>query len=194
MNQAGVNKAQDRLNRARLAFERIEGAEDYSAFTHAWSDLLAALNNVHSSLEQAAKGNNPAMAWMGRCIAERRTDPLLRYIHHARDADEHGLASVSELRLGGMKIGATGGGIHLRSLKIGPEGVNIDYSSVGGGQPKLEITPSSARLVAVTNRGTSVDPPTVHRELPIEGVMPIEVGAAALRYYEEMVQVAVTFA
>jgi hypothetical protein len=40
----------------------------------------------------------------GRAKHERRNDPLLSYIHHARNADEHGIKDITRVAKGEGKI------------------------------------------------------------------------------------------
>lgn len=43
------------------------------------------------NFEQGAKGNSKSVPWFGRKKGERKRDPLLSYLHHARNSSEHGI-------------------------------------------------------------------------------------------------------
>lgn len=96
MNPRAIDQAQLRLARLVLAEEALCLAKTYEALESAWVDFLTAASTIYSKLEQGAKGFGPSEAWYGRKKNERRTDELLRYIHHARNSEEHGIDDVTQ--------------------------------------------------------------------------------------------------
>jgi len=90
-----IRHSLDRLNKARDALKRIERNETLEDVASAWSDLLINGNAVYSKLEQGSKANGRAEAWFGRAKKERKDDPLLSYMHHARNSEEHGIEDVT---------------------------------------------------------------------------------------------------
>jgi hypothetical protein len=97
MRSAAVQKAKDRLTSAKARLKDLESSKDYESARRHWYDFLICSNAVFSILEQGSKGANKSEYWYGKKKYERKNDPLLRYIHHARNAEEHNVASVTEL-------------------------------------------------------------------------------------------------
>jgi hypothetical protein len=132
------------------------------------SDFLIAANRIFSKLEQGSKTNGQSKAWFGRKRHERRTNPLLRYIHHARNADEHGLAKVTDRTASGLALGV-GPGMWRFDGTTGPGG-GLQITAMGGQVPGLskfvEIIPSKVRLIKVFDCGDPYDPPLDASALP----------------------------
>lgn len=84
-----------RLAKARAALERLESSASLDERASAWSDLLLAGNAVYSKLEQGSKVSGKAAAWFGRAERVRKLDPLLAYMHHARNSEEHGIEDIT---------------------------------------------------------------------------------------------------
>lgn len=95
MDKVAVAIASEHLARA-AALRGVENAHTLTEIEAARSDFLVAANRVFSKLEQGAKTNGTSKGWFGRKKHDRRTDPALRYVHHARNADEHRLKKVTE--------------------------------------------------------------------------------------------------
>jgi len=187
MDKTAVNAACDHLARADAALRAIEGAQTLAEIETAWSDFLIAANRVFSKLEQGAKTNGQSKAWYGRKKHERRTNPLLRYIHHARNADEHGLSKVTERTEPGLALGV-GPGTWRFDGTIGPDG-HMKIIAMGGqiaGQSKfVETLPSKVRLLRVVDCGDPYDPP---REVNSKELLPNEVATLALDYLRQMTE------
>ena len=99
MNQDLQIKAHTKLLKAKTAMERCEKAiNDPAQFQTEWEFFLVALNAVFSFLEQATKEHSKLAPWFGRLKNTRKKDPLLRYLHHARNAEQHGIEPVVEMR------------------------------------------------------------------------------------------------
>jgi hypothetical protein len=161
MDKTAVTAASESLARAEAALRDIEAAQTVGEIEKAWSDFLTAANRVFSKLQQGAKSNGQTAAWYARIRHERKRDKLLRYLRHARNADEHGLAKVTERTSPSLALGV-GPGAWRFDGTIGPGG-QMKVTALGGqvvGQSKfVEIIPSKVRLVKVIDRGVSYDPP-----------------------------------
>jgi hypothetical protein len=106
MDPAAIAKVENRLERANVALEAIRNARTFKEFEPAWTDFLLAFNSIFGILEKGAKTWPKSEHWFGQIKGERRTDPMLSYLRHARNADEHGVHSVVERRLsGGITFG-----------------------------------------------------------------------------------------
>jgi hypothetical protein len=181
MDKTAVVVATEYLARAETALNAIDHAQTLTEMETAWSDFLTAANRVFSKLEQGAKINGKSKAWFGRKKHERRTDPILRYVHHARNADEHGLAKITEKTAAGLALGV-GPGIWRFDGSIGPGG-QMKITALGGqvaGESKfVETIPAKVNLVRVYDCGDPYDPPP--------GKLPDEVAKITLNYIRDMI-------
>lgn len=91
MNPAAVDQAKQRLVKAEKALAELISAKNFREAEDAWIDFLAATSAIYSKLEQGAKGNPKSEPWFGHKKHERKNDPLLSYLHHARNSSEHGI-------------------------------------------------------------------------------------------------------
>lgn len=96
MNPAAFELAYERLRKAEKAFEALRAADNFQSAEDAWSDFLLAGAAIYSKLEQGSKITGSSKGWYGKKKNERRKDPLLRYIHFARNTDEHGIERIVE--------------------------------------------------------------------------------------------------
>jgi hypothetical protein len=91
-----IRHSLDRLEKARDALGRIERSKTLDEVASAWSDLLINGNAIYSKLEQGSKAaSGRASGWFGRAKKVRKDDPLLSYVHHARNSEEHGIEDVT---------------------------------------------------------------------------------------------------
>lgn len=95
MGQTAVVAANISLAKAAAAVEAMRNAKTFPELETAWSDLLSAGHRIFSKLEQGAKASGTSAAWYGRQKNTRRTYPLLSYIHHARNVDEHRIGALT---------------------------------------------------------------------------------------------------
>jgi hypothetical protein len=161
MKRIGFEKARARLRDAFQAHEDLKASIDWVAFESAWTRLLTALHSVYSILEQSAKGHPKSYAWFGAQRRVRRTDEALSYLHHARNANEHGIKEVLETRPGGIGIGHPSGSAYIKELRVGPQGIEKLVGWGPDGSP-LEVRsyPSRIELVSVFESGVRFDPPS----------------------------------
>lgn len=95
MEPSAIAQARARLVKAEKALASFEAATTLEDAEEAWSDFLLAASTIYSKLEQGSKGHNRSAPWFGKKKKERRDDDLLRYLHFARNSDEHGIQRVS---------------------------------------------------------------------------------------------------
>jgi hypothetical protein len=187
MKRVGVEKARSRLEAAREALGRIRTSSSFSEFEQAWVALITALNTIHSTLEQSAKASPASDQWYGRKKHERKTDPLLQYLHQARNADEHGIEPIAEHVPGGMFIGAPGEAVHIDYM--GPDGKGgreVRLKPVDGKLPTVGVIAPHPRLVPVRNRGVTYAPPHEHLGSKLSEASPSVVATNAVAYHEAL--------
>jgi hypothetical protein len=110
MDVLAVEQAKARLAKAERALIAFRSATKIEDAEEAWSDFLIAASTIYSKLEQGSKASPSSQGWFGRKKKERKDDPLLRYLHFARNSDEHGIERVvttskDNFAIGGRKLG-----------------------------------------------------------------------------------------
>jgi hypothetical protein len=129
-------------------------AQGISEVRRAWSRFLMHANRVFSKLEQGSKVGS-SQPWYGRIINERRTDPLLRYVHQARDADEHGnviLGHDTVIQRTAPKV----------QVLTAPDPIAFGLPDAGSPIGSILDIPELRLLPAKTRSGT-YPPPTIHQ-------------------------------
>jgi hypothetical protein len=190
MERAAVEKAKARLQKAKHCIARIKQSKNYADYESAWVDLLIALNTVHCALEQGAKSSPQSRQWYGGKKQIRTKDPLLNYLHQARNADEHGIEPIAEHRAKRLGIRPTGV-THIKSLMLTEDGkVHIDAE----GDPLHIKVITHVVLIPVFDRrfNTRYDPPTSHLGAALPNDTPLTVGRAGIAYHEGLIAEAET--
>jgi hypothetical protein len=189
-----VAKARQHLQAAAEAAEQLDIANGYGRFEQAWSDVLSQLSRCYSKLEQGAKGCSTSEPWFGRKKQERKVDPLLAYIHHARNSDEHGLDYITqraadsaslhfpptnEVNVSFEMMVDDKGAMHVRNPQV---------KSPNGGVNRVEIVNPRVELVSVRDRGVIYDPPIMHAGKPIVNASPQSIAKLAVRHSEALIE------
>ena len=188
MKKIAVEKAELRLERARTSLQRAVNSRDFGEFESAWSDFLTYLNTVSVVLKKGAKDNPQSRQWFGDEQRIMRQDPLLRYLHQARNSDEHGIEPIAVLDPGGVGFGHRQG-LHIHNLVAHPGGFHGTMSTLSGEPVNVRVTPSHARLITVLDDryGDSFDPPKEHLRQRLPDESPHTVGQHGLAYFERLV-------
>jgi hypothetical protein len=71
-------------------------ALDLDDADEAWAEFLTHANRVYTKLRAACHGQPLDWMWWKKKMDERRDDPLLCYIHHARNCDTHRLEPMTQ--------------------------------------------------------------------------------------------------
>jgi hypothetical protein len=94
-----------RLEKAQSALQQLEQTKDPRETESAWLDLILAATSIYSKLLQGSKlSGGSAKGWYDLKMHERKNDSLLSYIHHARNADEHGIKDITRVAKGEGQI------------------------------------------------------------------------------------------
>lgn len=184
----------------------LESAPDLDSAKSAWSDFLEQHYRVFEKLRAATRDTAHA-GWFGEITHDRKSDALLSYVHHARNADSHGISEVTQEQAEASSIG------HV--LKGGETGVviaarppNQSYSSefrvqnmviyngrvvraevesLDGKPVAMDYRPERLILIPVVDRGVKYRPPTKHFDSEIADVTVIDVARLAFEYAERRV-------
>lgn len=96
MRPEGVAAAARELKRAKRACRRISTAPTMEDAEDAWCDFLTHSGNIYTKLRAACYGHPLDFGWFGKQLDERARDPLLLYIHKARNSETHRLEATVE--------------------------------------------------------------------------------------------------
>lgn len=184
MHPDAISQASERLHRASQAVEAMKEDNPPATLESLWLDFLIAANGVYLKLEKGAKENSKSRYWFGTMKHERRTDTLLRYLHQARNAGEHGLISPTRRT--------------SSHVSLPPSGEAV-FTAVADGQwvaqairGELGFANDVIRLLRVYDdrSGKWFEPPTAHLGQELTDKTPPGVAAVALAYLGRMIEVA----
>jgi hypothetical protein len=150
MRPEGVAAAQRELKRLQRANYRLQDAwgDDLPEADEAWVEFLTHAAKIYTKLRAACFCHPLDWSWWKKRMDERRDDPMLSYIHHARNCDTHRLEGLTELIPAG-----NGNAAHLKALPVMDKGVI--YHPPPDHEHVIEIMLLSAgkiqRLVAEAN-------------------------------------------
>lgn len=186
MNPDAIEQAKARLQKAERALAELKAAEYFDDAESAWSDFLLAVSGVYSKLEQGAKGHPKSGPWFGAEKNLRKTDPLLRYLHFARNADEHGIERVTDRSLDNLDLKFN----ERRTIKVQRQ--NKLTKEPEGDPIEGVIAGPSLKLVRIYDRrfGDFCEPPSTHLGdlVPFGGNFPDMAGEVALKYIRLMIE------
>lgn len=190
MKQIAVDKACKRLAKASMCLESIEASRSFDEFESAWTDLLIALDDIHTILQQGAKTSPQSRQWYGGKKTERRKDPLLSYLHQARNADKHGIEPIASHKPGGVKISKGARPTFILKTAVNHGKASFELHPIEG--PGMEIIPPSAELIPVRfdRFGDVFEPPTKHLGSILPDVSPLAIARIGFKYHETLVQAA----
>ncbi len=184
MHPDAILQASERLDRAKQAIEAMKAEKPSPPLESLWLDFLIAANGIYPKLEKGAQGNPKSLRWFGTMKRERKTDPLLSYLHHARNADEHGLGRTTRRTSSHVTI-PPGGRVVLVAIADGQWVAEALEGELGFANDVI-------RLVRVCDDRfhDSFDPPTSHLGQRLSDATPLGVAVIALSYLERMIAAA----
>ena len=201
MQVIAVQKAATHLEAAKRAIRGMETATSFAAFEEHWSRFLEESHRVFSKLEKGAKGVGPSNGWFGRKKGQRRTDELLKYVHQARNSDEHGIEDIVRREADSFSVDAVS---HGGEMTFSVEAKLADDGSIMMRNPTVQgATPTAIRfenarvsLIPVHNDqfNDTFHPPTSYLGKPLPNRGPISVAKCAIEYMDEMLAEAAPYA
>lgn len=148
-----------------------------------WKQFLRHLERVWLKCESHFGRSPKWNGWQGQFLTKRKKDPLLRYLHNARNADEHTVTNIVDKNPDSFKIGPVGGNGRLRYLAI--YGDHYEYDA--DGHVDVSFVPGQLKLLPVTNRSNVYPPPTEHLGKSLDGATVVEIARAGLNFYHDVV-------
>jgi hypothetical protein len=153
MDRQAFVRSRAEADKASQKIAAIRNARTLPEIADHWSGFLTDIQRAYTKLRIACR-EGPSKGWCDNVFSLRNTDDLLRYVHQARHADEHGVAKITEEKQGTIGVGPKEG-----------DSLEVDHAQIGRGQivtgPKMAanariiVTPGEVCLVPVRNRGAT---------------------------------------
>jgi hypothetical protein len=184
MDRRAIELARIELDRAADSIDRLRASNRREEIETQWSAFLTAAGRVFTKLEQGSKSDPKSQSWFGSKVHERRNDPLLRYLWHARNADEHTLLEVTEHVAPVIKAVTPTPEETANFHRAMQERQVPPYAVLG----VIEVTPEHMRLRPVVDRGVTYYPPASPCNLPLNaGMLALSKLATMLQQAEALV-------
>lgn len=185
MHPAGLTQVKARLQRLREAAETVLSDRSVEERHSAWLDFLQTLGTIYSKLEQAAKTAPESKKWFDGKKSERKSDDLLIYLQHSRNAEEHTINDASGAA--DISVSLTYNTNDLPAEIRINRNINGKPSVITVGGKDVAIHRNEVMLHAAKDRGVIYRPPKEHLGQAIESNTAREVVKYALTYAEVMV-------
>lgn len=192
MDRNGIEQARERLGRLRRAAEVFCSNAPSKEREGAWFDFLHAQGTIFSKIEQAAKVSNTSDRWFAAKKAERKSDELLRYLHHARNAQEHSIRVISSSGITVLRgnIRLRGGG-DTASLTFATDHEGKGFAS-SENVSNFEFLEDEIVLEDVVDRGVTYQVPKQHLGSAISHLENRQIIELARKYFEILIKEAST--
>ena len=155
MNQKGLVKAIERVERCKLALEKMKFARTLDEKRQSWVDFIQPPHGFYIVMKQSVKGNPQATLWFGNVEKTRREDELLSYVFQARNLEEHSLENSTQLTPGSLASGIAAPGY---SNNVTYNGITIN------GVFQLNVTSNDGKPVLSRVIAPSATPKDVYDE------------------------------
>ena len=159
--QSPLHSARRDLERLRRSVESMQTAPSPEVYEDAWVTFLDAAYRIPNRIQNAGKKTLDAAErnrfdpWFGMVKAQRKSNPFLRYVFHARGAEAHSIQTATERQPGTLTFRPTGP-IRVR-FETNPDGSKKPVTS--GPPLKYDFTPGKVIMKAVVNYGVEYEPP-----------------------------------
>lgn len=176
-NAQAWQAASERLERAANKLKLMESAPTIDALADAWSEFLTEEARFHNKLAKAIPAG-PGKGWLDKIVHQRRSDDLLKYVMHARNADEHGIERITAAQPSSTGINFA----NPRNVSFTFDRGRIITDQKTARGMTIIFNPATIILIPVTDRGVVYAPPSEHLGAPIASQSPIEVARIVLGY------------
>jgi hypothetical protein len=179
--------AVEKLHEAEFGLSQMNNAQDRIEFEQGWTRVVDSLEEFWTRFFDEGKNRfSGFQPWAGAIYAQRKKDPLLKYLIQARHQSQHGRISL-EWESGQLNI-APGFNGHIRGIKVFPDGTfeleaTPAHSTVP--DPIISFSGGSARLPLIVNKKHKdrFQPPTAHFEDNLKDVSPKNISRLGLQFY-----------
>lgn len=184
MDPRAIEQARNRLEKAKKSLLAFDDATNFAEAEEAWTDFLLAASSVYSKLEEGSKAVGASNAWYGRQKKARKDNHVMRYLHQARNSDEHGIMRVTAQEPDSNLFGSPQA--FGKRYDLGPitfkddQGLHPDVTTIGWAYgPRIKLIRAHD-----TRYNDYCDPPQFDNE---DGTNPSKVGAVAIPILESMI-------
>jgi len=177
-----LNAAKKELAAAKRALESMKNATSFDVFEEEWRDLLNCLEKLWNKVERGCQHERSTFQpWQGQFSNLRRKDMLLRYLKQARDADNHSIQEVAEVKPAHRTVNfANRDGGYIEHMEI-RNGEVVQYR----GDPVVVTDhPPVVEAIKVKNSGNWYNPPTSHLDTLVQSRHPVVLGKLGIQFYE----------
>ena len=185
--------AAEKLHEASLGIEQMSSAQNRVKYESGWIRFLDSIQEfwVHFTKEGEDLFSKKFKPWAGKINAERKRDPLLRYLYKARNQTQHAGLPI-EWEEPSIQI-AKGYFGHIKSLEVmSNRSFEVDASPLGDthNQVNLDCDPGNPLLPVLEDKKNTetYEPPTDPSGNPLS---PLAASQMAHKYYSSVLQAAV---
>jgi hypothetical protein len=169
MDETALEAAKEKLQHAREKVAAMTAATDIRMLARLWEEFLTLQQQVFLRLKKAFEHGHSKL-WSDTVINDQRSDEMLLYLMHARNADEHGIEKITETNTGSLGIRPRQGDtLRVNSMVVDTRGatpvIAMDHETASNAL--IIFIPASVKVIAVRDRGVNDDPPTSHLGNPI---------------------------
>ncbi len=180
-----LRNARKELRAADRAFKGMRGAASFAEFEDQWSAFLGALERIWVKAERECRDfRDHFEPWQRPYSAARKSDELLSYLHHARNASNHTIQEIAQHQGTDVVITANPEGPWepMRNVIIYAEGFGTVETR--GAVPVVQLV-ERIGLLPVEDRGVSYNTPTSHLGNALARRDPLTIAELGLRYYAD---------
>jgi hypothetical protein len=180
MDKQAFGRAREEAGKAAQKIAEIREAKTLHEIADLWSGFLTHIQRSYTKLRIACR-SGPSKGWCDNVFQTRNADALLNYVLHARNADEHGVAEVTEVKPGSIAINPKqGNSLEVDHLEIRRGGIAMGPKLAANA--KVTLTPGEVLLAPVRDRGIVYDVPKMHLGEKLESAALLEVAERAERF------------
>ncbi|MEA2794537.1 MAG: hypothetical protein QOI87_1917 [Bradyrhizobium sp.] len=160
MDRQAFGRAREEAGKAAQKIAEIREAKTLREIADIWSGFLTDIQRSYTKLRIACRsGSNKG--WCDDVFHTRNADELLSYVLHVRNADEHGVAKITDETQGGIGLQPKQGNfLDVDHLEVGPKGIVMGPGLAASA--RITFTPGQVLLVPVRDRGIVYDVPKRH--------------------------------
>lgn len=156
----------------------MKGAKSLDEYVIYWGDYLSLLEKSWNKVLAQCNGVEKFKYYKGLIEHKRKTDPLLRYLKQARNADQHTIQEIAKAK-GRIPLNPTGSG-SFSYLMITKDGrLMSDAQNI-----EFKLIDPSMHAANIVNKSVQYEVPTTHLGDKIEdNTNPLVLAKLGLKYY-----------
>lgn len=171
---------QQELALAREELEKIKEAQDTQKVERLFANIADYLGKAFNKLLHSAQGcKGEELKIINDAKHKRKIDPLLQYLHHVRNANQHTTQHLADLEII-SRIPVD----FITLTKIGKDDNGNEVTTT----EEHPMFPASLQLKAVKDSGVLYNPPIYHNGSALKKKFdPYEVASLGIKYFEGLI-------